>query len=239
MMPPTPTSEGEILHCSNLKSFSLSELKAATRNFHRNNLLGEGDFGSVFKGWIDESSLVAAKPGTGVVIAVKILNQDGLEGHSEWLAEVNYLAQFSHSHLVRLIGYCLKDKDRLLVYEYMPRGSLENYLGSAHFQPLSWSLRLKIALDAAKGLAFLHIAETKVVCLDFKASNVLLDSNYNAKLSVSVLAKDGISYDQTNANAAREFRHASRNIAPEFILTGMVGFKLLNKFCFQYMLIHD
>ncbi|MED6212085.1 putative serine/threonine-protein kinase pbl9 [Stylosanthes scabra] len=125
---PTPTSEGEILHCSKLKSFSFSELKTATRNFHRNNLLGEGDFGSVFKGWVNENSLVAAKPGTGVVIAVKRLYQHGLEGDSEWLAEVNYLGQFSHSHLVRLIGYCLKDKHRLLVFEYMSRGSLENHL---------------------------------------------------------------------------------------------------------------
>lgn len=123
-------------------------------------------------------------------------------------AEVNYLGQFSHGHLVKLIGYCLEDDHRLLVYEFMPRGSLENHLfrsmssfifvyshggvklnslfvmfmnvfgvaGGLYFQPLSWKLRLKVALGAAKGLAFLHSSETRVIYRDFKTSNILLDS---------------------------------------------------------------
>ncbi|KAG4948133.1 hypothetical protein JHK84_041579 [Glycine max] len=178
-IPQTPRSEGEILRSSNLKSFPLSELKTATRNFRPDSVLGEGGFGSVFKGWIDENSLTATKPGTGIVIAVKRLNQDGIQGHREWLAEVNYLGQLSHPHLVRLIGFCLEDEHRLLVYEFMPRGSLENHLfrRGSYFQPLSWSLRLKVALDAAKGLAFLHSAEAKVIYRDFKTSNILLDSS--------------------------------------------------------------
>jgi serine/threonine protein kinase len=91
---------------------------------------------------------------------------------------VNYLGQLSHPHLVKLIGYCLEDEHRLLVYEFMPRGSLENHLfrRGSYFQPLSWRLRLKVALGAAKGLAFLHSAETKVIYRDFKTSNILLDS---------------------------------------------------------------
>lgn len=84
-MPPTPRTEGEILQSSNLKSFSFTELKAATRNFRPDSVVGEGGFGSVFKGWIDEHSFAAAKPGTGMVIAVKRLNQDGFQGHREWL----------------------------------------------------------------------------------------------------------------------------------------------------------
>lgn len=84
-MPPTPRTEGEILQSSNLKSFSFTELKAATRNFRPDSVVGEGGFGSVFKGWIDEHSFAAAKPGTGMVIAVKRLNQDGCQGHREWL----------------------------------------------------------------------------------------------------------------------------------------------------------
>lgn len=78
-------SEGEILQSSNLKSFSYAELKAATRNFRHDSVLGEGGFGSVFKGWIDEKSLTATKPGTGIVIAVKKLKRDSLQGHDEWL----------------------------------------------------------------------------------------------------------------------------------------------------------
>ena len=80
-----PRSEDEILHSSNLKSFSFSELKLATRNFRPDSLLGEGGFGSVYKGWIDEHSFSAAKPGSGTVVAVKRLNLDGLQGHKEWL----------------------------------------------------------------------------------------------------------------------------------------------------------
>lgn len=84
-VPQTPRSEGEILQASNVKSFTLVELKTATRNFRPDSVLGEGGFGSVYKGWIDEHSLAAAKPGTGIVIAVKRLNQDGFQGHREWL----------------------------------------------------------------------------------------------------------------------------------------------------------
>lgn len=84
-VPPTPRSEGEILQSSNLKSFCFADLKMATRNFRPDSVLGEGGFGSVFKGWIDENSFAATKPGTGMVIAVKRLNQDGFQGHKEWL----------------------------------------------------------------------------------------------------------------------------------------------------------
>ncbi|CAN1231134.1 Probable serine/threonine-protein kinase PBL10 [Linum grandiflorum] len=174
--PATPKrTEGEILQSPNLKSFSLSNLKLATRNFRSDSVVGEGGFGSVFK----------AKPGTGMVIAVKKLNQESFQGHKEWLAEVNYLGQFCHPNLVKLLGYCLEDEHRILVYEFLPRGSLENHLfrRGSYFQPLSWKLRLKVAHDAAEGLAFLHSSETQVIYRDFKTSNILLDTNYDAKLS--------------------------------------------------------
>ncbi|XP_061354192.1 probable serine/threonine-protein kinase PBL10 [Gastrolobium bilobum] len=219
-VPQTPRSEDEILQSSNLNSFAFTELKAATRNFRPDSVLGEGGFGSVFKGWIDDQSLVAAKPGTGTVVAVKSLNKDGLQGHKEWLAEVNYLGQLSHPHLVKLIGYCVEDENRLLVYEFMPRGSLENHLfrRGSYFQPLSWSLRLKVALDAAKGLAFLHSAETKVIYRDFKTSNILLDSNYNAKLSDFGLAKDGPTGDKSHVSTRVIGTYGYA--APEYLATG-------------------
>ncbi|KAK7842841.1 putative serine/threonine-protein kinase pbl10 [Quercus suber] len=201
-MPMTPRSEGEILQATNLKSFAFTELKMATRNFRPDSVVGEGGFGSVFKGWIDEHSMTATKPGTGMMIAVKRLNQEGLQGHKEWLAEINYLGQLHHPHLVKLIGYCLEDEHRLLVYEFMPKGSMENHLfrRGSHFQPLSWNLRMKVALSAAKGLAFLHNAETQVIYRDFKTSNILLDSNYNAKLSDFGLARDGPTGDKSHVS---------------------------------------
>ncbi|GMP49365.1 hypothetical protein CsSME_00016371 [Camellia sinensis var. sinensis] len=246
-VPPTPRSEGEILQSTNLKSFSFSDLKMATRNFRPDSVLGEGGFGSVFKGWIDENSFTASKPGTGIIIAVKRLNQEGFQGHKEWLAEVNYLGQFYHPHLVKLIGYCLEDEHRLLVYEFMPRGSLENHLfrseffgilnhffflyenfcnetsnccitGGSYFQPLSWNLRLRVAIGAAKGLAFLHSAETKVIYRDFKTSNILLDSNYNAKLSDFGLAKDGPTGDKSHVSTRVMGTYGYA--APEYLATG-------------------
>ncbi|KAL6980534.1 Interface between microtubules and kinetochore protein [Sarracenia purpurea var. burkii] len=81
----TPRTDDEILISSNLRSFSFNELKTATRNFRPDSVLGEGGFGCVFKGWIDEHTFTAARPGTGMVIAVKRLNQEGLQGHKEWL----------------------------------------------------------------------------------------------------------------------------------------------------------
>ncbi|XP_057548405.1 probable serine/threonine-protein kinase PBL10 [Amaranthus tricolor] len=218
--PLTPRSEGEILQSPNLKSFSFSDLKAATRNFRPDSVLGEGGFGAVFKGWIDENSYTATKPGTGMVIAVKRLNTESFQGHREWLAEVNYLGQLYHPHLVKLIGYCLEDEHRLLVYEFMPRGSLENHLfrRGSYFQPLSWNLRMKVALGAAKGLAFLHSAETKVIYRDFKTSNVLLDSNYTAKLSDFGLAKDGPTGDKSHVSTRVMGTYGYA--APEYLATG-------------------
>ncbi|GKV05840.1 hypothetical protein SLEP1_g17802 [Rubroshorea leprosula] len=91
-VPQTPRSEGEILQSSNLKNFSFNELRTATRNFRPDSMLGEGGFGSVFKGWIDEHSLIATKPGTGIVIAVKRLNQEGFQGDREWM--VSFVSDF-------------------------------------------------------------------------------------------------------------------------------------------------
>lgn len=219
-VPATPRSEGEILQCANVKSFTFNELKTATRNFRPDSVLGEGGFGSVFKGWIDEHTLAPARPGTGIVIAVKKLNQEGYQGHREWLAEVTYLGQLSHPNLVKLIGYCLEDEQRLLVYEFMTRGSLENHLfrRSTHFQPLSWNLRMKVALGAAKGLAFLHSDKAKVIYRDFKASNILLDSNYNAKLSDFGLAKDGPTGDKSHVSTRVMGTYGYA--APEYLATG-------------------
>ncbi|EMS62888.1 Protein kinase APK1A, chloroplastic [Triticum urartu] len=213
-------TEGEILQSANVKSFAFNELKTATRNFRPDSVLGEGGFGSVFKGWVDETTFAPARPGTGMVIAVKKLNQEGFQGHREWLAEVNYLGQLSHPNLVRLVGYCLEDEQRLLVYEFMPRGSLENHLfrRGSHFQPLSWNLRMKVALGAARGLAFLHSDKAKVIYRDFKTSNVLLDSSYNAKLSDFGLAKDGPTGDKSHVSTRVMGTHGYA--APEYLATG-------------------
>ncbi|KAJ6742686.1 RECEPTOR-LIKE PROTEIN KINASE-RELATED [Salix viminalis] len=159
---------------SNIHIFTLPELKVITQNFAASNFLGEGGFGPVHKGFIDDK----LRPGLKAQpVAVKFLDLDGSQGHREWLAEVIFLGQLRHPHLVKLIGYCCEEEHRVLVYEYMPRGSLENQLFRRYSVSLPWSARTKIALGAAKGLAFLHESEKPVIYRDFKASNILLDSN--------------------------------------------------------------
>ncbi|KAL0725588.1 hypothetical protein Bca4012_040187 [Brassica carinata] len=217
--------EGEILSKANVKSFTFNELKLATRNFRSDSVVGEGGFGSVYRGWIDRTTLAPTKSSTGLVVAVKRLNPDGFQGHREWLTEINYLGQLSHPNLVKLIGYCLEDEQRLLVYEFMHKGSLEDHLFTRDDvkKPLSWLLRVKVALDAAKGLAFLHSDPVKVIYRDIKASNILLDSDFNGKLSDFGLARDGpmgeTSYVSTRVMGT--FGYA----APEYVSTGHLNAK--------------
>jgi serine/threonine protein kinase len=201
-----------------LRKFAFNDLKCATRNFRPESILGEGGFGCVFKGWIEENGTAPMKPGTGLTVAVKTLNHDGLQGHKEWVAEVDFLGNLHHPNLVRLIGYCVEDDQRLLVYEFMPRGSLDNHLFRRSL-PLPWSIRMKVALGAAKGLAFLHEeAERPVIYRDFKTSNILLDADYNAKLSDFGLAKDGPVGDKTHVSTRVMGTYGYA--APEYVMTG-------------------
>lgn len=134
------------------------------------------------------------------------------------VAEVNFLGQLHHPHLVKLIGYSCEDEHRLLVYEFMQRGSLEKLLFQKMGIPLSWATRMKIALGAAEGLAFLHGAERPVIYRDFKTSNILLDSDYSAKLSDFGLAKDGPEGDQSHVST--RIMGTYGYAAPEYVMTG-------------------
>ncbi|XP_031399909.1 putative receptor-like protein kinase At1g72540 isoform X2 [Punica granatum] len=195
----------------NLHIFTLTELKEITHGFSKSYYLGEGGFGTVYKGFVKEKLRPALK---AQVVAVKMLDLDGTQGHREWLAEVIFLGQLRHRHLVNLIGYCCEDEHRLLVYEYMENGNLDEQL----FKILPWLTRMKIAIGAARGLAFLHEEEKPVIYRDFKASNVLLDSDNNAKLSDFGLATDGPEGDETHVTT--RVMGTKGYAAPEYISTG-------------------
>ncbi|KAL8208463.1 hypothetical protein R6Q57_007875 [Mikania cordata] len=200
---------------SNLYVFTLAELRVITQSFASCNFLGEGGFGPVHKGFIDDK----LRPGLKAQpVAVKLLNLEGGQGQREWLTEVVFLGELRHPHLVKLIGYCCEDEHRLLVYEYMPRGSLESQLFQRFSISLPWSTRIKIALGAAKGLTFLHEAKNPVIYRDFKTSNILLDSDYTAKLSDFGLAKDGPEGDDTHVSTRVMGTHGYT--APEYLMTG-------------------
>ncbi|KAL4297028.1 hypothetical protein GQ457_12G005330 [Hibiscus cannabinus] len=131
------------------QTFTFRELAAATKNFRPECLLGEGGFGRVYKGQLES---------TGQVVAVKQLDRNGLQGNREFLVEVLMLSLLHHPNLVNLIGYCADGDQRLLVYEFMPLGSLEDHLHDLppDKEPLDWNTRMRIAAGAAKGLEYLH-----------------------------------------------------------------------------------
>ncbi|KAL8196138.1 hypothetical protein R6Q57_025138 [Mikania cordata] len=203
----------------NLVKFSFSELRIATNNFNRLLKIGEGGFGSVYKGSI--------KPLTGQgdpwVVAIKKLNRNGMQGHKEWFAEVQFLGVVDHPNLVKLLGYCSSDGERgiqrLLVYEYMPNKSLEAHLFGRALPPIPWVTRLKILLSAAQGLTYLHEGlEIQVIFRDFKSSNILLDENFNAKLSDFGLAREGPQGDRSHISTMPVGTYGYA--APEYVETG-------------------
>ncbi|KFK39798.1 hypothetical protein AALP_AA3G289400 [Arabis alpina] len=202
------------------KSFTFRELATATNSFRQEFLIGEGGFGRVFKGKIEK---------TGQVVAVKQLDRNGLQGNREFLVEIFMLSNLHHPNLVNLIGYCLDGDQRLLVYEYMPLGSLEDHLlvepcVALRQQPLDWHSRIRIALGAAKGLKYLHEkANPPVIYRDFKSSNILLDRDFDVKLSDFGLAKLGSVGDTQNASSRVMGTYGY--CAPEYQKTGQLTVK--------------
>ncbi|PHT49976.1 hypothetical protein CQW23_09723 [Capsicum baccatum] len=205
---------------SNLRVFTVEELKTATRNFSRSLMVGEGGFGGVYRGVLKDMK--------DSNIAVKQLSQRGLQGHKEWVTEVSVLGVVEHPNLVKLIGYCAQDDERgiqrLLVYEFLPNKSVQDHLMSRFMSPLPWEIRLNIARDAARGLAYLHEGmEFQIIFRDFKSSNILLDEKWNAKLSDFGLARlgpsDGLSHVSTAVVGTVGYA------APEYIQTGRLTAK--------------
>ncbi|KAL1816847.1 hypothetical protein ACET3Z_019421 [Daucus carota] len=199
------------------QTFTFRELAAATKNFRPECLLGEGGFGRVYKGKLGN---------TGQIVAIKKLDRNGLQGSREFLVEVLMLSLLHDPNLVNLIGYCADGDQRLLVYEYMPLGSLEDHLLdlSEGQQPLDWYTRMKIALHAAKGLEYLHEkAKPPVIYRDLKSSNILLGHDFNAKLSDFGLAKLGPMGDRSHVSSRVMGTYGY--CAPEYQRTGQLTVK--------------
>lgn len=194
-----------------VKTFSLVELEKATDKFSSRRILGEGGFGRVYHGILEDGS----------VVAVKLLTRDNNQnGDREFIAEVEMLSRLHHRNLVKLIGICIEGHRRCLVYELVHNGSVESHLHGVDKEkgPLDWDARLKIALGAARGLAYLHEdSNPRVIHRDFKASNVLLEDDYTPKVSDFGLAREATEGSQ---HISTRVMGTFGYVAPEYAMTG-------------------
>ncbi|XP_057416388.1 receptor-like serine/threonine-protein kinase ALE2 [Lotus japonicus] len=193
------------------KTFSMNDLEKATDNFHASRILGEGGFGRVYGGVLGE----------GTKVAVKVLMRDDHHGDREFLAEVEMLSRLHHRNLVKLIGICAEDSFRGLVYELIPNGSVESHLHGVDKEncTLDWGARMKIALGAARGLAYLHEdSSPSVIHRDFKSSNILLEDDFTPKVADFGLARAAT--DGQNIHISTRVMGTFGYVAPEYAMTG-------------------
>ncbi|KAG8096899.1 hypothetical protein GUJ93_ZPchr0013g36096 [Zizania palustris] len=194
--------------------YELEDLEAATGGFRDKSVVGEGGYGTVYRGVL----------AGGEVVAVKDLFDHKGQAEKEFKVEVEAIGRVRHKHLVGLVGYCAEGPKRMLVYEFVENGNLEQWLHGddvGKFSPLTWDIRMKIAAGTAKGIAYLHEGlEPKVVHRDIKSSNILLDKNWNPKVSDFGMAKvlgPGSSYVTTRVMGTFGY------VAPEYASTGMLN----------------
>ncbi|XP_062079458.1 receptor-like serine/threonine-protein kinase ALE2 isoform X2 [Humulus lupulus] len=193
-----------------VRTFSLSELEKATEKFSSKRILGEGGFGRVYSGLMED----------GTEAAVKLLTRDNQNGDREFIAEVEMLSRLHHRNLVKLVGICIEGRRRCLVYELVPNGSVESHLHGVDKTkgPLDWDARMKIALGAARGLAYLHEdSNPRVIHRDFKASNVLLEDDFTPKVSDFGLAREATEGSQ---HISTRVMGTFGYVAPEYAMTG-------------------
>lgn len=210
-------SEFHVMEAGNL-TVSVQILRHVTRNFSPENELGRGGFGVVYKGQLDDGTIIAVKRMEAAVVSNK--------GLQEFQSEIAVLSKVRHRHLVALLGYCIEGNERLLVYEYMPKGALSRHIfdwANNGLEPISWKRRLSIALDVARGLEYLHgLAHRSFIHRDLKPSNILLGDDFRAKVSdfgLVKLAPEGKYSVETRL--AGTFGY----LAPEYAVTGRITTK--------------
>ncbi|KAJ4961724.1 hypothetical protein NE237_021634 [Protea cynaroides] len=198
---------------------SIQVLRNVTNNFSEKNILGRGGFGTVYKGELHDGTKIAVKRMNAGVMTEK--------GLTEFKSEIAVLTKVRHRHLVALLGYCLEGNERLLVYEYMPQGTLSQHLFNwkeEGLMPLEWTKRLSIALDVARGVEYLHgLAHQSFIHRDLKPSNILLGDDMRAKV-----ADFGLVRLAPEGKASIETRLAGTfgYLAPEYAVTGRVTTKV-------------
>ncbi|XWS14723.1 hypothetical protein CRYUN_Cryun35bG0033200 [Craigia yunnanensis] len=203
----------EVSHLAWGHWYALRELEESTNDFAAENVIGEGGYGIVYRGVFEDNTKVAIK---------NLLNNRG-QAEKEFKVEVEAIGRVRHKNLVRLLGYCAEGAHRMLVYEYVDNGNLEQWLHGdvVPCSPLTWEIRMNIVLGTAKGLTYLHEGlEPKVVHRDIKSSNILLDKQWNPKVSDFGLAKLlGSERSYVTTRVMGTFGY----VAPEYASTGMLN----------------
>uniref|UniRef100_A0A0E0KBT7 non-specific serine/threonine protein kinase n=1 Tax=Oryza punctata TaxID=4537 RepID=A0A0E0KBT7_ORYPU len=189
-------------------SLSYDQLAAATSGFSPDNVIGQGGFGCVYRGTLQD----------GTEVAIKKLKTESKQGDREFRAEVEIITRVHHRNLVSLVGYCIFGNERLLVYEFVPNKTLDTHLHGNKGPPLDWQQRWKIAVGSARGLAYLHDdCSPKIIHRDVKASNILLDHDFEPKVADFGLAK----YQPGNhTHVSTRIMGTFGYIAPEFLSSG-------------------
>lgn len=195
--------------------FDLDVLIAATDNFSTENMLGRGGFGTVYKGRMQD----------GREIAVKKLATNSMQGKEEFENEVRVLLKMQHRNLVQLFGCCVQERERILVYEYLPNNSLDKFLfDKSKSAILDWPKRLNIIMGVARGLLYLHQDSVlRIIHRDIKASNILLGHQMNPKISDFGLAK--LFHDEQSRHRTRQIAGTFGYMAPEYAIRGFLSSK--------------
>ncbi|RLM87408.1 hypothetical protein C2845_PM04G01600 [Panicum miliaceum] len=227
--PPLAEEDDDRVTVVSAQAFSFRELAEAAGNFRQDKLIGEGGFGRVYKGRLPSMKSGGEQEGQRVV-AVKQLDRNGRQGNSEFVVEVVMLSMLRHPNLVRLVGYCAEGEQRLLVYEYMALGSLEDHLLVPRDDRvlLPWRTRMRVAHGAARGLEYLH--DRAVIYRDLKSSNILLADDYTPRLSDFGLARllplPSSSSSSSSSGAGRSRVMGTYGYcAPEYLRTGKLSAK--------------
>ncbi|XP_010653092.1 leucine-rich repeat receptor protein kinase HPCA1 [Vitis vinifera] len=205
---PSGKDSGAAPQLKGARWFSYDELKKCTNNFSESNEIGSGGYGKVYRGMLSG----------GQIVAIKRAQQGSMQGGLEFKTEIELLSRVHHKNLVGLVGFCFEQGEQMLVYEFMPNGTLRESLSGRSGIHLDWKRRLRIALGSARGLAYLHeLANPPIIHRDIKSTNILLDENLTAKVADFGLSK--LVSDSAKGHVSTQVKGTLGYLDPEYYMT--------------------